>query len=213
VAVVSAGSWLARHGRRGLAAAAPVAILLLAIGTYVAAEGDYLTTMTPRTLSRERYGSNPFIESVEIARVLAQRAAPGDRIAVLGSEPQIFFYSGLRSVTGYIYMYPLMEDQAFARRMQTDMIEQVEQGNPAFVVLANIPASWSAQGESGRRMLRWGQRYLSTCFVQVGLADIHSKDETTYVWDEAVASYRPRSRNTVVVFQRKSKDACRVGAD
>jgi len=30
------------------------------------------------------------------------------------SEPPIYFYAGLRAAPGYIYMYPLMENQPYA---------------------------------------------------------------------------------------------------
>jgi len=46
---------------------------------------------------------NPFPESVEVGR-----------IALIGSEPQIYFYVGLIAATGCIYMYPLMENQPYA---------------------------------------------------------------------------------------------------
>jgi len=45
---------------------------------------------------------------------------------VLGSEPQIYFYSGRRSATGYLYMYSLTEEQKYALRMQKEMIGEIE---------------------------------------------------------------------------------------
>ena len=72
------------------------------------------------------YSGNPFPESLEIAKFIKARTTPDDRIAVLGSEPQIFFYARRRSATGYIYTYSLMENHEYALAMQKEMIAEVE---------------------------------------------------------------------------------------
>ena len=46
-------------------------------------------------------------------------------MAVLGSEPEIYFLARRHSATGYIYTYGLMEAQPFARRMQDEMIREI----------------------------------------------------------------------------------------
>ena len=63
-----------------------------------------------RRFARTTYSLNPFPESLEIAKIIKASTSSRDRIAVLGSEPQIFFYSNRRSATGHIYTYALMED-------------------------------------------------------------------------------------------------------
>ncbi|MCI5157854.1 MAG: hypothetical protein D3906_05330 [Candidatus Electrothrix sp. AUS1_2] len=79
---------------------------------------DFIFRMTPFQISRSTYGPNPFPESIKIAEFIQKNTRREDRIAILGSEPQIFFYSKRRSATGYIYMYPLMENHDFALQMQ-----------------------------------------------------------------------------------------------
>ena len=44
----------------------------------------------------------------------AARAAADALHVRVRSEPQIYFYAGLRAAPGYIYMYPLMENQPYA---------------------------------------------------------------------------------------------------
>jgi hypothetical protein len=41
-----------------------------------------------------------------VASYLKEHTEPEDHLAILGSEPQIYFYSGRKSATGYIYTYP-----------------------------------------------------------------------------------------------------------
>src|SRR5206468_5072833 len=63
------------------------------------------------------YSENPFLESVRIAEYVREHTGPDDTIAVLGSEPEIYFYAQRHSATGYIYTYSLMEPQKYAQQM------------------------------------------------------------------------------------------------
>ncbi len=186
--------------RRGIAAALTVGSLL----AFVFAERTILWAATPERVSRELFGLNPFPESIEIARYLRARTTEGDRIAVIGSEPQIYFYAGRRGATGYIYMYPLMEDQPYASHMQRQMIEEIESAQPRFVVLVNASASWNVRPGSDRTVFEWWARY-ATNFDRVGLADIVSGGPTTYVWGAGAAGYLPKSLVWVAVFERKRR--------
>jgi 4-amino-4-deoxy-L-arabinose transferase-like glycosyltransferase len=187
------------------AAFAAVAALLLYL------QRDFLFTMTPRELSRTRYGSNPFIEAVEVGREIAKRTAPGDRIAVLGSEPEIYFYANRRSATGYIYTYPLMESQKYAARMQDEMRREIEKAHPKFLVFAKITASWLPRPDSDKRIIDWGERYVTKCFDLVGIADIYSRETSAILWDEKARGYEPRSQALLYTFRRKSDAPCSAG--
>jgi len=64
------------------------------------------------------YGANPFFGSCSrLPSTWQAHTNPTDTIAVLGSEPEIYFYSHRISATGYIYTYPLMEPQRYAVQM------------------------------------------------------------------------------------------------
>src|SRR5437667_157011 len=79
---------------------------------------------------------------IQAADFLRENSRTDERVVVLGSEPEIYFYSRRQSATGFIYMYPLAEQQRFALRMQRQMIEEVEKNRPAFVVWVWTPMSW-----------------------------------------------------------------------
>src|SRR5437870_11174885 len=166
--------------------------------------------MPTNELSRTRYGTNPFVEAPEIARYIQARTAANDRIAVLGSEPEIYFYANRRSATGYIYTYPLMESQPYASRMQEEMMQQIETAHPKYVILVSVFASWLRRPESDTRILNWATRYTRYCYDQVGAAEIVSNDFLEPRWGHDWAGYRPRSSNVVSTFQQKSGEPCTV---
>jgi hypothetical protein len=72
---------------------------------------DYLLETDPVRISKAKFADNPFPEAVKIAKFIKNNSNEDDKIAILGSEPEIFFYSQRRSATAYIYTYPLMEPQ------------------------------------------------------------------------------------------------------
>jgi hypothetical protein len=156
--------------------------------------------MPPAQLCRAMYGANPFPESMEIARYLREHTQPDDRIAVLGSEPQICFDAHRRSATGYIYTYGLMEPQAYAHQMQTEMIDEIEKARPKYVVLVMVPTSWLARPDSDKTLFEWMDKYLATHYDRVGLVDILSDTQTAFYWDPAAARL-PQSRYYLLVLR------------
>lgn len=203
VAVESLRAWLARRAPPTVANVTALLAYGLILLVPLAAESEFLFAMTPRTLSRSVYGGEPFIEAVEIARYIREHSAPGDRIAVLGSEPEIYYYAQRLSATGYIYTYPLMETQPFAAHMQDEMIREVEAAQPKFMVFVQVTTSWMVSPTSDKRILEWGFRYANDHYRQVGAADILSFEETRYLWGDAAAGYKPQSQAAVFVYERK----------
>ena len=81
-------------------------------------------------------------------------------IAVLGSEPEIYFYSHRLSATGYIYTYDLMEAQIYAAAMQREMISEIESARPEILVLVYSRDSWGRQVSSDDAIFKWADAYL-----------------------------------------------------
>jgi hypothetical protein len=190
---------------RRLKPAARIITVLLVIAVILHTlyqQRDYFFVMSPTMVSRVTYGSNPFPESLKIASYIEEHSGEKDRIAVVGSEPQIYFYSNRLSATGYIYTYALMETHGYALKMQKEMISEVESSRPAFLVFVNITTSWMNRPDSERMILRWFKEYQEEYYELVGIVDIF-KDKTVYRWDEDAASYSPKSNSWLTVFRRK----------
>ena len=188
--------------RRGLAEILPALVLLACLGYPMIVERDFFFSMTPREASRRTYGPNPFPEAVEIARRIAADTTAEDRVAVLGSEPEIYFYAHRRSATGHIYMYGLMENQPHARRMQQEAIRQIEAAAPKYLVFVNVPQSWLARPDSDTSILDWSREWIRGHYELAGVADIVSDEKTVYVWGGEAIGYRPQSPNVVLVLKR-----------
>ena len=181
----------------------PVALVLAVLFHTVYQQRDFFFTMSPAKVSRAIYDNNPFPESLEIAEYIKRHTQKDDRIAVIGSEPQIYFYSNRRSATAYIYTYELMKTHPYALKMQTEMIRQIESAEPKFLIFVNINTSWLPRPGSNMMIRDWFEQYKKNYDV-VGLVDIVSSDQTIYLWNDQVRGYSPRSQAELTVLQRKN---------
>jgi hypothetical protein len=164
---------------------------------------EFLFRMTPLEASREIYGPNPFPEAIPVASYIRAHSQKNSRIAILGSEPEIYFYSGRHSATSHIYMYGLMEPQPYALSMQEDMIREVTNAAPEFVVEVSGDLSWLRNEKSPARLFEWWSAYRQQHYRPVGIADTISRDRTEYRWDADAESYHPRSDYHLVVYRRE----------
>jgi len=182
---------------------APVLLFLAAISYSIWAHWEFFFRMSPQVAARWMYSVNPFPESIEVSRYIRGHSKAEDRIAVIGSEPQIYFLSGRRSATGYLYTYALMEAQPYAVQMQREMIGEIERARPEFLVGVNVPFSWLPKAHSQMLIVDWAKSYVAQHFQLVGVVDIVSRWQTEYRWDDAATTYAPRSRNVLLVYRRK----------
>jgi hypothetical protein len=203
---VSGARWLwsqrAKNSRLG---DWPVWCYALMVVTTILARSDIWFVKTPVQIARTMYGDDPLPESEIIAKYIRDNSAPDARVAVLGSEPEIYFLSRRHSATGYIYTYGLMEEQPFARQMQDEMIREIVIHPPGFIVFADNPLSWWRKPDSDPTIFNWWNSY-QTNYTLVGMADIISSTQTVYALGaEWVARYgKVIHRSGLEVYQRKT---------
>lgn len=177
------------------------AALVLSMGL----QREFLFRLSPLEACRELYGRNPFPEAVQVADYIRAHSEKDARIAVLGSEPEIYFYAHRHSATSYIYMYGLMEAQPYALTMQNEMIGEVEAAAPEYVVQVSGNASWLQDEQSPTRIFDWWYAYGAQHYQLVGIADIISEKRTEYRWAAAAEAYQPQSSYYLAVYRRSER--------
>jgi hypothetical protein len=183
---------------RYLGRPAACAVAAAVVGFAVYTERQYLFTLDPVAVSRAAFGGNPFPESLQIARYLEAHTTPDDRIAVLGSEPQIYFYARRRAATGYVYTYEMMRDHPHVHDFQTEMAREIEAARPKYVVMVNIPASWqpSRLGEPDLFVFEWAERFLRERYTRIGVVAIRwpRAKSAAFCWDAPAVCRPPLQR-------------------
>jgi len=209
VAFHVASGFLARFKFPLPSAALPSLVFAVAAVSLLIQWNDIYFRLAPAQACRAIYGTSPFPEAVEIGRYLALHSAPDARIAVIGSEPEIFFYSHRRSATGYICTYPLVESQPYAAAMQKELIREVEKSRPDYVVYVNVRTSWvQSTAPIGHAIFDWFDRYQREQLRLVGLVEIPPDGQTQYQWfDQPETNVQTSAKSWLAIFKRRADDA------
>jgi len=122
-------------------------------------------------------------------------------VAVLGSEPEIYFYAKRHSATGYIYTYPLMEPQPFARTMQQDMAREIESARPEFIVNVPYAASWIGESYSKACLTDWFATYPASNYQKVAIVGYGADGVLVSLWNPT----NPPAMGSeyITIFQRR----------
>jgi hypothetical protein len=181
----------------------PILFLGAALAWPIITERKFFFEASPADASRMIYPESPFLESIRIAEYLREHTTRSDTIAVLGSEPQIYFYSNRHSATGYIYAYGLMEAQKYAPQMQQEMIREIERAHPKFLVSVVMADSWLQRPESERLIFTWANEYTAQNYNVVGFVNMVTPDKTDYYFGNVPQSV-PQLGRYILIYERKS---------
>ncbi len=149
------------------------------IGTIasVLGHGSLWFSLSPVQAVREIYGTTLFTEARNVASIVHAHVPKGHAIAVLGSEPEIYFYSHRHSATSYIYMYPLAEVQLYALRMQAEVIDQLTKNSADLVVFVDDYHSWLFQENSEQKLLDWWRSYSADNFDLISAILLQDRED------------------------------------
>ncbi|MCX6292249.1 MAG: glycosyltransferase family 39 protein [Bacteroidetes bacterium] len=181
-------------------------VFMIVIGTGVHANLDYLFLKNPAMACKQAYLSNPFAESVEIGEFLKRNTKSDDKIAVLGSEPQICFYADRYSATGYIYTYNLVEAHSYALSMQREMAKEIEINKPKYVLCVNIQASWLTNSRSEKFIFEWTNEYLKSNYRNVAMMEVFPDRISSLRIGSQLSGYTPKSKEAIFILERMNKN-------
>ena len=187
--------------------AVPGLVCALALIGNALQNSDAWFTLSPGQLIRGMYGPELFTELQPVADYIRTNSTPADRVAVLGSEPEVYFLSQRHSATGYIYVYPLFEHHPYAATMQQDMIRDVETNRPKFVVFMRVSRSWGMTDENQdqyRSFLDWWNGSYQTNYFLMGMAEMDASATSHYFWGpDAVRESSNPQVLAALLFQRR----------
>ena len=181
----------------------PVILFATVLAWAVFYDGQIFFQLPSVRVCQSLYMWNPFTESLAVAKYIREHSANDARIAVMGSEPQIYFYAQRRSATGYIYTYALMEPQPNASKMQRGMMREIEAAKPEYLVYVSYELSWIFHPDSDLTIIHWFDGYAGDFYEQVGVVQMDSGGKVTCLWDEAAKNQKPAGQY-ITVFRRKS---------
>jgi hypothetical protein len=192
----------ARRAARAMGEAVPAICFALACAGFIFANRALWFQQTPEAACHALYGGNPFPEAVPIAKYIQEHSTAGETIAIMGSEPEIFFHAHRHSATGYIYMYDLMQPQPYALYMQKEAMQQIEEAKPAFLLLVYVDSSWMINKSSNMTIMDWLKDYSAKNYELAGMTWI-LPDRTEYVWGPESLTRKFDTNLRVAIMRRK----------
>ena len=145
-----------------------------------------------------------FPELLKLGNYLKEISHPNEYITILGAEPQLLFYSGLKSSTGYIYYYPLYENQPFANQMTNEMIAEIEAKKSEYFVLLWYMKNRGQSRLQGTKLIKWYEAYLSSYYDLIGYTNLDgdSKNDNVVLIHSAIKESNLHEYN-VKIYRRK----------
>jgi len=155
---------------------------------------------------RDTYGMNPFPEAKVIGDKLKPMAKEGDKILLIGSEPELYIYTGMDAPNRHAYFTYLVMNPAKTRsnEWQKEFIDNLNQEKPRFVVVFQNKISLGVDPNAKRSVFNFIGNYLNNGYRKIGNVDILGRDNTRYNWNiRKVQTYKPRSDSFVDIFKLK----------
>jgi hypothetical protein len=146
---------------------------------------------------RQTYGLNPFPEAKIIGDYIRKNTEVGDQILVLGSEPQIYFYTDRRCPSRHAYGAHLVSGHEKHKEWQEELINDVENNKPKYLIFFNHSVSWLYQKDADKKIFDWYNAFSKEHYQIVGLVDIVTPFQTNYVWENDLRTYKPQGKDKV----------------
>ena len=188
------------EGRLILIRLVPLLLFAVALSVPILLDQKIFFEVSPNQACGLIYPDNPFLESVRIGSYVREHTEPGDTIAVLGSEPEIYFYSHRHAATGYIYTYGLMESQKYAQQMQQEMIREIEGTRPKYLVSVAMVYSWLRRPDSEQAIFTWANKYMAQNYTVAGFVNI-TPTETDYFFGDVPQSVETL-KDYILIYRR-----------
>jgi len=170
----------------------------------------YYGAGSPEEKSRRLFGANPFPESVEVARLIAENSTKDDGVFVFGSEPQILYLARRRSASRYIFAYPLFRPYLDTAERQAEVLRQVRESSPKHIVTVFVHTSFLASIRaplgmfSEMRRILEGYRLIGVMETgKEGRPALRTGEEARRLWEKSPMWYDKPIWGSLAVWEKK----------
>jgi|SRR6056297_106024 len=153
--------------------------------------------------SRLSYGNNPFWEIRDIAAKLREYGRPDAKVAVMGSEPQLYVYLNQVPFTTHTFVTFLNKRHPRRGAMRSEFTSDVQRVQPKYIVFVNHPYSWSIAEGDHRDVHAWAYRYSKNNYKPIGLYEMDGTARDARIWSDKSAQLQPKASRFIQVYIRK----------
>ena len=159
----------------------------------------YLAKIGPLDYCENIFKGNPFAEAWVLSEIAKEKARPGDKVYVFGSEPEIYFYLQLEAVTEHITQsyWGVSRETEF----RNVIMKQIERKRPRFIFY--VKNSYSVNiTEKDVYFVQWLMDYLLDNYYSLAVVDRTVKNKPNVVTGPKALDYIPNGENFMILFER-----------
>lgn len=180
-------------------------VVLLCISINLYANSKYYFFEQPTDICANAYDpANVFTPAPQIAAHVNQYTGDTGKVAILGSEPEVYFYTGRAAATGYLYTFPLVENQPYNLSMQMAMAKEIENTKPLCIVYYRFDGAWSYEQGAPRYIYNWAENYLIQNYTQVESV-FYDKTQGWQFYKQADVTKLSMMPQLVIAIYRRNK--------
>ncbi len=153
---------------------------------------------------RSVYGNNPFPESMEVANWINANSKPEDEIVLMGSEPQVYFYTKKHCPSRHAYFAAIVDNIPQHKEWQREFVKDVEKAKPKYFVFYNHGISLFVQPNTDKYVFDWANKYLTDYYQIVGIVDMVPGVHATYAWREQLNGFKTQAQEQIYIYERKA---------
>ena len=187
-----------------------IAITVLLIMMALSGKTDYYFNPDYAKIHYENYGQNMFPEIEKIGKELKKRMKPGERIGVMGSEPEVLVAADKESCSKHLMVYAILFDPVRSPPMQQEYIQELQTCAPEYIVWNTTTGSWSS-GYDRLAFFEQLMQWVEANYETVGLAESRQASPGVLVWDRELDTYKAQNDFKVFVLKKKSTPAAPPG--
>ncbi|MCD4679936.1 MAG: hypothetical protein K8S00_06075, partial [Bacteroidales bacterium] len=155
---------------------------------------------------REVYQMNPFPEAKVIGDFIRNNTNEEDKIILFGSEPQVYIYSGRRSVSRFNYFSTLMQDTITfpkIKEQQQEFIDDIIREEPKYMVFFKHRNSIWASPNASFMIFSKFTEIVNKDYNLICCADMISDFNTQYIWYDDIFPYVPEGSFYILLYEKK----------
>jgi hypothetical protein len=144
-----------------------------------------------------------FPELEKIGKALSLRVPKGQRIGIMGSEPEVLVAAGRQSCSRHLMVYALLSDPELSPPLQQEYIKEMKACAPEYIVWNGISSSWTS-GYDQLRFFKELMVWVEANYEVTGMAESRGPNAGIIVWDEALKTHQSISDYKIYVLKKKS---------
>ena len=152
---------------------------------------------------RSTYGSNPFIETKKLSDYIERKARPEDKMVVVGSEPQMHFYTQVMSPSRHTFMAFLISSHPRQNIWRNELKQDVQSAEPRFLVMVLHPMSWAMPPDADQSIIQWFMNYANSFYRPVAHVNLDQPGQPIYYWDQEAVNPAQKGSKYITVYERR----------